>query len=162
MDPPKIFNGPLDSGAAPPATSSVSSGQASGVGFKNEPLLPPDAGTTPIGRNEAQIAFLNLLGDCKTIGALDVTNEVGFAWTRFLQNQFQKREMIGPGISKALVVRFEGDSDPSLVLCRSDDRYVVITLAASSKCLRIHEGWSEHPLLTSASAATTPWMQIQK
>ena len=124
--------------------------------------MPPDAGTTPIGRNEAQIAFLNLLGDSTMVRALDVTNEVGFAWTRFLQNQFQKKEIIGPGISKALVVRFDCDSDPSLVLCRSDDHYVVITPGARSRSLCIHDAWSAHPLLTSATAATTPWMQISK
>ena len=156
MDPPKILNGPLDSGAIPPAASSVSEN------FKKEHFLPPDAGTTPIGRNEAQIAFLNLLGDSTMVRALDVTNEVGFAWTRFLQNQFQKKEIIGPGISKALVVRFDCDSDPSLVLCRSDDHYVVITPGARSRSLCIHDAWSAHPLLTSATAATTPWMQISK
>ena len=116
--------------------------------------------TTLIGRNEAHIAFLNLLGDNTTIGAQDVTDEVGFAWTRFLQNQFRRCEMIGPGISKALVVRFECGSNPSLVLCRSDDRYVVITPGAQRKQLCIHDAWSANPLLKSATAATIPWMQI--
>ena len=140
----------------------AASGQSSAANVDQEHLLPPNTKTTLIGRNEAHIAFLNLLGDNTTIGALDVTDEVGFAGTRYLQNQFRRCEMIGPGISKALVVRFECDSNPSLVLCRSDDRYVVITPDTNSKRLCIYDAWSANPLLNSAAAATIPWMHITK
>ena len=150
MDAPKILEGACDSGAIPPAAT-----------FKQEHLLPPNTKTTLIGRNEAHISFLNIMGHSKKIGALDVTDEVGFAWTRFLQNQFQKHEMIGPGIVKALVARFQCDDDPSLVLCRSDDRYVVITPASNSKRLCIYDAWRAHPMFKNVAAATTPWMQIK-
>jgi hypothetical protein len=166
MDPPKLIEGSPRSVATPPAASSVSQNSSS-LKFIEIPVVrvPPAAGATPLGKNEAQIAFLNLLGDRKTIGAWDVTNEVGFAWQRHLQNQFQKQEMIGPGICKVLVVRFECDSDPRLVLCRVDDSYVVINPNAArgvkwSIC--IHDAWSEHHLLSGASTAPTPWMQIRR
>ena len=72
MDAPRIFG-----------RNAETSGLFSVSGFKQEHLLPPDTRTTLIGKSEAQIAFLNLLGDSKTIGALDVTDEVGFDWTRW-------------------------------------------------------------------------------
>ena len=93
---------------------------------------------------------------------MDVTDEVGFAWRRYLQNQFQRREMIGPGITKVLVVRFVRDGNPSLVICRTDDTYVVITPAEGSKCMLTHAAWSEQPLLMRAATARVPWMQINK
>ena len=86
--------------------------------------------TTLIGRTEAQLAFLNLLGDGAATGAVDVTDEVGFAWPRFLQNQFQRLKMVGPGITKVLVVRFVRDGNPSMVICRTDDTYVVLKARA--------------------------------
>ena len=130
--------------------------------------VPPAARATPLGRSEAQIAFLKLMGDRKTSGAWDVTNEVGFAWKRYLQNQFQKQDLafaktiIGPRICKVLVVCFECDSDPRLVLCRADDSYVVINPNAKSRNLCIHDAWSEHHLLSGAPTAPTPWLQIKR
>jgi hypothetical protein len=172
MDAPKLLEGTLHSGATPPAASSVSQNSSS-LNFIEIPVVrvPPAARATPLGRSEAQIAFLNLMGDRKTSGAWDVTNEVGFAWKRYLQNQFQKQDLafaktiIGPGICKVLVVCFECDSDPRLVLCRVDDSYVVINPNAArgvkwSIC--IHDAWSEHHLLSGASTAPTPWMQIRR
>ena len=102
-----------------------------------------------------------ILGGSLT-GAVDVTSEVGFAWPRFLQNRFQRHEIIGPGISKVLVVRFVRDGNPSLVICRTDDTYVVITPAERSRCMLRHAAWSEHPLLMRAATARVPWMQITK
>ena len=108
------------------------------------------------------MAFLNLLGDGAATGAVDVTDEVGFAWPRFLQNQVQRHEMIGPGITKVLVVRFVRDGNSSLVICRTDDTYVKIAPAGRSRCMLTHAARSEQPLLMRAATASVPWMQITK
>ena len=68
--------------------------------------------------------------------------------------------MVGPGVCKALVVRFDCDQKPSLVLCRSDNRYCVITPAAAKQTLQIHEDWSAHPMLSTGPVAKTPWMRM--
>ena len=144
MDVPKPF--PNVSGAVPPAAGT----------------WEPESTTTLIGRNEAHIAFLNLLDDGAATGAVDVTDGVGFAWPRFLQNQFQKHEIVGTGITKVLVVRFVCKGNPSMVICRTDDTYVVVTPAGRSKRMLTKAGWSEHPLLMRAATARVPWMQITK
>jgi len=190
MDPPTILTATMPtSSATPPAAGSL---QPSGVSVATPPaatslrpsgdeappiasfcpvvtveqLLQPAAPTKLIGRNEAHMAFLALLGDDVTdvpdeVGARDVTDEVGFAWTRFLRNQFMLREMLGPGVCKAVVARFERNATPGLVLCRSDDRYVVIQANAKNRQLFIYEHWSLHPMLTNPRVAETPWMQIR-
>jgi len=146
MDAPEVFKNEAVSGAVPPAA---------GTG-------EPESTVKLIGKNEAHMAFLNLLGDGAATGSVDVTDTVGFAWPRFLQNQVQRHEMLGPGITKVLVVRFVRNGNPSLVICRTDGTYVVITPAERSKCMLTHAAWSEQPLFMRAATASVPWMQITK
>ena len=61
-----------------------------------------------------------------------------------------------------MVVRFVPDGNPSMVICRTDDTYVVIAPAECKKGIKTHTAWSVCPLLMHAATARVPWMQITK
>ena len=122
-------------------------------------ILPIDTSERGIGKNEAHMALMSLLGNDDYVTSLDITNEVGFQWTRFLRNQCMNRHMVGPGVCKVLAVRFDTGEPPTLVLCRSDNRYCAIT-PSTKNLYRTFDDWKTHPMLTTAPVATTPWIEI--
>lgn len=111
-----------------------------------------------IGRNEAHMACMSLLRN-EDVGAIDITDEVGFQWKRFLRNQCMTRYMVGPGVCKVLVARFHRQEKPCFVLCRVDFRYCVI-VPGNKLRHEFYEDWNTVPMLSDARMATRPWLQI--
>ena len=71
--------------------------------------------TEPIGKNEAQSACYHLLVGMPADTRIDITNEVGFHWKRFLRTQPVGRDIMGEGIYTVYAIRFE--DTPALAFC---------------------------------------------
>ena len=102
-------------------------------------ILPLDTSEQGIGKQEAHMALITLLGDNDCFTSLDITDEVAFQWTRFLRLQTWNRDVVGPGVRKVLAVRFDKRQPPTIVFCRSDNQYCVIT--PGSKTFTTFDGW---------------------
>ena len=112
---------PAGHGLLPPANSRVA-GDAPLV-YKSEDHLEHE--TYKVGKNEAHAACQILLGDYPGARSIDITDEVGFAWKRFLKTQMAGRDIIGPGINQACVVLCP--SGPSLAFSRTDGWVCLVT-----------------------------------
>lgn len=161
MDPPRVL-GPLDgpaSGSAPPPAQSAGNRAPEYLFTAAEIRQREDPSVAGIGRNEAHMAALYLLGQ-EHVGALDISDEVGFNWKRFLQNQVMNDVMIGPGICKVLVARLSAGARPCYVLLRVDNKYCTIEPNTKLRHNVIDTDWRRNPMLMDAPMATTPWMQL--
>ena len=79
----------------------------------------------PVGKNDAHMACMLLLKNFPQAASIDVTDEIGFPWQRFLRSQPHLREIIGPGVVKVCVVlRANG---PSLAFVRTDGLTYIVT-----------------------------------
>ena len=77
-----------------------------GIVLTADAILPLDTSEYGIGKQEAHMARISLLGDNDWVTSLDITDEAAFQWTRFLRLQTWNREVVGPGVCKVLAVRF--------------------------------------------------------
>ena len=109
------------------------------------------------------MACMALMGAEGHVGAVEITDGVGFQWKRFLRNQRCGRDIIGPGVLKVFAARFTNDSLPSIVVCRVNESYCTITPGSMPRQLpyAVHHNWRPQELLATAAMATTPWMQVQ-
>ena len=112
---------PANRGVLPPAESRAA-GDAPPV-YKSENNLVHE--TYAVGKNEARAACARLLDAYPGAQSIDITDEVGFAWKRFLKTQTAGRDITGPGIDQACVVQCPGG--PSLAFSRTDGLLCLVT-----------------------------------
>ena len=131
--------------------------------FDAVPGQPHNLGSrTPlIGKNEAHMAMVHLLGSEQIPKALEVTNESAFQWSRFIQNQMRRHEIEGLGVAKAWIARFSHGGQPCLVIKRSDDSYCSVTPSNTRALLGEVTDPEVKEMLEDASSTATPWMQVQ-
>ena len=102
-------------------------------------ILPLDTSEHGIGKQEAHMALISLLGNDDWVTSLDITDEVAFQWTRFLRLQTWNRDVVGPGVREVVAARFDNCQPPTIVFCRSDNQYCVTT--PGSKTFTTFDGW---------------------
>ena len=132
--------------------------------FDATPGQPCDhSSRTPlIGKNEAHVAMVQLLGAEQIPKAIDVTDESAFQWSRFVQNQMRRHEIEGPGVDKAWIARFSHGEQPCLVIKRSDDTYCSVTPSNTRALLGEVTDPEVKDVLENASNTATPWMQVRR
>ncbi len=139
-------------------------------GSMDEPKITSSSETPPalpVGKKEAPEAIMRLL---QRDQALDVTDEVGFPWRRYLMNTTfdpTRHDIAGPGIRKVTIAKDANDI-PYLFIQRMDDTWCQIAPTDTSKTPR-HRTFNllqfEHnPFILAACAvtrrATESWMRV--
>ena len=119
MDPPVHFFTPqvpmtTNSSVPPPTALSTTSQRQTPVYGATE-IYESSMVTQPIGKNEAHSACYHLLVGMPADTRIDITNEVGFHWKRFLRTQPVGRDIMGAGIYTVYAIRFE--DTPALAFC---------------------------------------------
>ena len=132
--------------------------------FEATPGQPYNHGsrTRLIGKNEAHMAMVHLLGTEQIPKALEVINEIAFHSSRFVQNQMRRHEIEGPGVAKAWIARFSHGGQPCLVIKRSDDTYCSVTPSNTRALLGEVADAESKEMLENSSNAATPCMQGQR
>ena len=168
-------NGKLDNPTFVPApiatriaqeVSVSSNGVLQPAATADEILREPLAQAYRIGKSEAYVA-LTLLLDAHHVpspGAVDITTEEGFQWTRWLNNVWPARDIIGIGIEKVFAVRQPPQGRPMLAVCCSDDTYCLLDPSKNIRRTSIErlQGWVNLEVFQNAQAATASWMALRR
>ena len=105
------------------------------------------------------------------VGAVRVTDGVGFDWKRWMDNVMQGHELRGPGVTEAYVVRRAVDHEPEFMFVRSDGSTVAISPSSQMYDPRYRRHGiayiSEHDnivhgLLRSAPDALQAWQCVRR
>ena len=108
-----------------------------------------------IGRREAQIALRHILDHCFGASpdcAVDITDEVGFEWRRFVSNSVQAHEVWAMELEKVFAYRTQESIHPKLAFCSTGTLWKV--MEPSDKAY----GESRRPVLQPM--ATLDWRGV--
>ena len=102
---------------------------------------------------------MHILGSENEAKAMEVTDESAFHWSRYVQNQWIRREIEGPGIVKAWAARFRFGGRPTLVIRRKDNTYCGVAPCEPKQLFKAVIEPTALFMLDNAPRATTPWLQ---
>ena len=130
-------------------------------------LTEPGEKSAPLGRNEATMALQTLLNGrvgVETIGSINITDGRAFPWTRFLKNQVQCLELVGPGIERVYAARLWAADGPVLLICRSGGSYVKMPVDKKNANIffdGVNAQWRNLVILQDAGHVDVTWMQLR-
>ena len=130
-------------------------------------LTEPGEKSAPLGRNEATMALQTLLNGrvgVETIGSINITDGRAFPWTRFLKNQVQCLELVGPGIERVYAARLVAADGPVLLICRSGGSYVKMPVDKKNANIffdGVNAQWRNLAILQDAWHVDVTWMQLR-
>ena len=127
---------------------------------------PPLGGV--IGRKEAAASAIVLLQQCvgNGPGAVDITDETGCPWKRWITNIMEGRALVGCGIAKVFAVRWATDADVYFALCRTDKTYVCFsprtqTYSGATLILLEQDDWTVEPIFQQARSVKRGWLRLR-
>ena len=119
-----------------------------------------------IGRNEAVLAFNEILGPGEKSGAVDITHGLAFDWQRWLGNLSEGRELVGPGVVRVFVCRWGDYDSPIIAVCRTDDTYATLNPECQTypsgrrrQSPTVYPSWPTVHMFQAAATVDNSWMQ---
>ena len=104
-------------------------------------------------------------------GAVRITDGIGFDWRRWMENLVQGRELRGPGVAEAYVVRRFLEPDPEYVFVRTDGETVSMNPTSQTHALQYRrhvinyiteQGDAIRMLLRDAPVAVHQWQHVRR
>ena len=146
----------------------------SGASQPTAPFIAPSpetpSGSQPvIGRRQAVMALNAVLNACwqDRPGAVDITDEVGFPWKRWVANTMENRQIVAMDIDKVFALRPADSSHAMLAICTTSTRWQILnpnqTVYKDPRQPGLHDmssNWRTDPLLSQARVVPTSWMRL--
>jgi hypothetical protein len=147
---------------------------SSGASHPTAPFIAPSPETPSasqpvIGRREAVLALTAVLNACwqHKQGAVDITDEVGFAWRRFFANTMENLQIAAMDIDKVFALRTADSGSPKLAVCTTgtdwkvlDPNQAVYKNARRPGLQDMFSNWREDPLLSHPQVVPANWMRM--
>ena len=129
----------------------------------------PSSSQPVIGRREAVLALTALLNACwqHGQGAVDITDEVGFAWRRSFANTMENLQIAAMDIDKVFALRTEDYGLPKLAVCTTgttwkvlDPNQAVYKNSRKPGLQDMYSNWRTDPLLSHPQVVPANWMRM--